>query len=58
MTAGGLPAHSFQGLLGHLATVTRMQVAPKSETAATFGMLSQPTPVRKEAFRLPGLRIS
>ncbi len=58
MTINRLPVHHFQGLMQHLATLTRMQVAPKSETSAQFEMLSQPTPVQKEAFRLLGLRIS
>ncbi len=55
-TASGLPAQGFQGLMAHLATLSRLRVRPRSESAAEFEMT--PTPLQAEAFRLLGLRIS
>jgi len=51
MTPDGLPVHSFQTLLGHLATMTRitMQIG---DTDATYDQYSQPTPVQQKAFEL------
>ena len=51
MTADGLPAHSFQTLIGHLAAMARItyQVAG---TDATWDQYSKPTPVQQRAFEL------
>ena len=57
-TTSGLPAQGFQGLMAHLATLSRLRVKPKSESAAEFEMTSTPTPLQAEAFRLLGVRLS
>ena len=57
-TTSGLPAQGFQGLMAHLATLSRLRVKPRSESAAEFEMTSTPTPLQAEAFRLLGVRIS
>ncbi|MCY3997226.1 MAG: hypothetical protein OXF07_13905 [Rhodobacter sp.] len=57
-TVAELPAQGFQGLMERLATLSRRRVRPGSESAAGLGMTSTPTPLRAEAFRLPGVRLS
>jgi Transposase DDE domain len=52
----GRPYHSFRGLLGHLATLTRNQVR-FTGTAATVPMLAEPTSTQREAFDLIGMPI-
>ena len=54
MTPDGLPVHSFQTLLGHLATMTRITMRI-GDTDATYDQYSQPTPVQQKAFELLGL---
>ena len=49
-----LPVHSFQTLLGHLATMTRITMRI-GDTDATYDQYSQPTPVQQKAFELLGL---
>ena len=51
MTADGLPVHSFQTLLGHLATMTRITMRI-GDTDATYDQYSQSTPVQQKAFEL------
>ena len=58
LTTSGLPVQNFKSLIKHLATLVKMQMTPSSETVAHFQMLSRPTAVQEEAFRLLGLRIS
>ena len=58
LTTSGLPVQNFKSLIKHLATLVKMQMTPASETVAHFQMLSRPTAVQEEAFRLLGLRIS
>ena len=55
-TDQGLPLHGYQGLLDHLATLTRNHVryGPDGPTVAT---LAEPTPVQRRAFALIGLPI-
>lgn len=52
-TAEGLPAHSFQSLLSHLATLTRntVRLRHKPDTPS-FPMLPRMTPVQQRAFEL------
>ena len=57
-TTSGYPVQSFQSLMAHLATLAKLRVNPRSETAASFEMLSQPTDLQTEAFRLLGLKLS
>ena len=55
-TPGGLPVHSFQSLLGDLATLTRNRVRPAVPGAMIANMLARPKPLRTEAFRILGVR--
>jgi hypothetical protein len=52
----GRPYHSFRGLLGHLATLTRNQVR-FAGTQATIPMLAEPTSAQRQAFELIGAPI-
>jgi hypothetical protein len=52
----GRAYHSFRGLLGHLATLTRNQVRFAGANA-TVPMLAQPTSTQREAFDLIGVPI-
>ena len=54
--AAGRPYHSFRGLLGHLATLTRNQVRFAGTNAIT-DMLTEPTSTQREAFDLIGVPI-
>ena len=49
----GRPYHSFRGLLGHLATLTRNQVR-YTGTQVTIAMLAEPTSIQRQAFELLG----
>ena len=51
-TPHGLPVHSFQTLLADLATLTRNQVQPVAQGAVAADVLTSPTPLQAEAFRL------
>jgi hypothetical protein len=58
-TAEGLPVHSFKTLLDTLGTLVKNWVLPKGAApAATFEMLTEPTPLQQRAFDLLGLPIS
>ena len=57
-TAQGLPAHSFQTLLADLATVAKNQVVPRLPGAAPFPVVTRPTALQSEAFRLLGVRLN
>ena len=52
----GQPYHSFRGLTGHLATLTRNQVR-FTGAQATVPMLAEPTSAQREAFDLIGTAI-
>jgi hypothetical protein len=52
----GRPYHSFRGLLGHLATLTRNQVR-YTGTDVTIAMLAEPTSTQRQAFELIGAPI-
>ena len=56
-TAGGHPVHSFRTLLDDLATLTKNRVVPRLPGAKPFEMLTRPTPLQREAFRLLGVRL-
>ena len=55
-TPRGLPVHSFQTLLADLATLTRNRVQPAARGAVAADVLTSPTPLQAEAFRLLGVR--
>jgi hypothetical protein len=50
----GQPLHSFRGLLGHLATLTRNTL---TITGQTFDKITTPTPAQRRAFELIGAPI-
>ncbi|MGH8873677.1 MAG: IS1634 family transposase [Acidimicrobiia bacterium] len=50
-TPNGQPAHSFQSLLDHLATLTRNTIT-FADTGLTIEKLTQPTPTQRHAFDL------
>lgn len=55
-TEDGLAVHSFTTLLGALATRTRNRCRlPSDPAAATFQLLSSPTPLQNRAFQLLGV---
>ena len=56
-TANGLPVHSFRTLLGDLATITRNRVVPRVSGAEPFEVLTRPTALQREAFKLLGVRL-
>ena len=53
----GRPVHSFRTLLRDLATVTKNTVAPRLPGAEPFDLLTRPTELQREAFRLLGVRL-
>ena len=53
----GRSVHSFRTLLKDLATVTKNRVAPRLPGAEPFDVLTRPTELQREAFRLLGLRL-
>ena len=54
-TADGLPVHSFQTLLGDLATIVKNRIQPTDKSIPTFDMLTQPTAIQQRAFDLLGV---
>ena len=56
-TGDGYPVHSFQTLLGDLATIAKNQIAPKLPGAESFNVLTRPTDLQREAFRLLEVRL-
>ena len=57
-TANGLPVHSFRTLLGDLATIAKNHVVPRLPGAEPFEVLTRPTALQREAFKLLGVRLS
>jgi transposase len=51
-TADRTPVHSFQTLLGDLATIVKNRIQPKDQKIPAFDMLTTPTPVQQQAFAL------
>ena len=56
-TAAGLPVHSFQTLLADLATIAKNRVVPRLAGAGPFNVVTRPTALQSEAFRLLGVRL-
>ena len=54
-TADGLPAHSFQTLLGDLATLALNQVVLPTEHQTAITVSTKPTPLQRQAFDLLGV---
>jgi Transposase DDE domain len=56
-TTDDLPATSFTGLLGHLATLTRNHLRVAGHDESGFDLLAIPTPTGRRAFELLGAPI-
>ena len=55
-TANGHPVHSLRTLLGDLATIAQNRVVPRLPGAEPFDILTRPTALQREAFKLLGVR--
>jgi hypothetical protein len=55
MTDDGLKAHSFQTLLGDLATIVKNRIQPNGQTTSAFDMLTTPTTIQQKALDLLGV---
>ncbi len=51
-TEDGLPVHSFRSLLDDLATIVQNRVVPRLPGAQPFDLLTRPTPLQRQAFKL------
>ena len=56
-TAAGWPVHSFRTLLDDLATLARNRIVPRLPGAEPLDVLTRPTALQREAFRLLGVRL-
>ena len=56
-TSEGAKVHSFQTLLGDLATIVKNRIAPTDKSIASFEMLTQPTALQQRAFDLLGVAL-
>ena len=56
-TSQGAPVHSFQTLLGDLATIAKNRIQPTDKSIAAFHMLTQPTAIQQRAFDLLGVTL-
>jgi transposase len=56
-TDDGFKVHSFQTLLGDLATVVKNRILPKDKTIPAFDMLTTPTTLQQKAFDLLGVTL-
>jgi transposase len=56
-TTEGFEVHSFQTLLGDLATIVKNRIQPNDKAIAAFDMLTQPTVIQQRAFDLLGVTL-
>src|ERR1700687_2416614 len=56
-TSEGMKLHSFQTLLGDLATIVKNRIQPKDKNIAAFDMLTTPTAIQQRAFELLGVSL-
>jgi transposase len=56
-TADGSKVHSFQTLLGDLATIVKNRIQPTDQSIAGFDMLTQPTAIQQRALDLLGVSV-
>jgi transposase len=56
-TSEGAKVHSFQTLIGDLATIVKNRIQPTDKNIAAFEMLTQPTPIQQRAFDLLGVTL-
>ena len=56
-TRDGMKVHSFQTLIGDLATVVKNRIQPADKNIAVFDMLTQPTAIQQRALDLLGVTL-
>ena len=56
-TTDGSKVHSFQTLIGDLATIVKNRIQPADKNIAAFDMLTQPTVIQQRALDLLGVSI-
>ncbi len=56
-TADGTKVHSFQTLIGDLATIVKNRVQPADKSLSVFDMLTQPTVIQQRALDLLGVTL-
>ena len=56
-TADGLKVHSFQTLMGDLATIVKNRIQPTDKTFLVFDMLTEPTVIQQRALDLLGVTL-
>ena len=56
-TRDGMKVHSFQTLLGDLATIVKSRIQPKDKTISAFDMLTTPTLIQQRALDLLGVTL-
>src|SRR6202041_1460697 len=56
-TADGIKVHSFQSLIGDLATIVKNRIQPTDKNIPVFDMLTQPTTIQQRALDLLGVSI-
>ncbi len=56
-TADGIKVHSFQSLIGDLATIAKNRIQPADQNIAVFDMLTQPTVIQQRAMDLLGVTL-
>jgi hypothetical protein len=56
-TSDGMKVHSFQTLLGDLATIVKSRIQPKDKNVPAFDMLTTPTLIQQRALGLLGVTL-
>jgi transposase len=56
-TADGLKVHSFQTLIGDLATIVKNRIQPTDKNFVAFDMLTEPTVIQQRALDLLGVTL-
>ena len=56
-TGDGMKVHSFQTLIGDLATIVKNRIQPIDKNIAVFDMLTQPTVIQQRALDLLGITL-
>ncbi len=56
-TDDGFNVHSFQSLLGDLATIVKNHIQPRDNKLPAFDMLTTPTPLQQRALHLLGVTL-
>ncbi len=56
-TGDGLKVHSFQTLLGDLATIVKNRIQPTDKNSIVFDKLTQPTVIQQRALELLGVTL-